>query len=224
MLKTDTKIVTKRELNYILDSNGRPRRFTPWLGDSLSFMYDSIMQRSIFPKKFGGDIARHHEILREQMADIRGKRVVELATGSGSAFYFLNNDNHYVGTDISSGLLRRAARKFRAAGFSEASFYVASADDLPFDDGVFDVAICMLSLNFFPDIVKAVREIHRILGSDSAMLSTVPVPERNRLHSTIRGTLYSEEELRGIFQEGGFKFESLPAENGALLYFRAHKI
>jgi len=47
------------------------------------------------------------------------------------------------------------------------------------------------------------------------------VPERNSLQSTIRGTLYSEDELGKICQEHGFEFESMPAKNGTLLYFRA---
>ena len=31
----------------------------------------------------------------------------------------------------------------------DAKFYVASADDLPFDINIFDICLCILSLNFF---------------------------------------------------------------------------
>ena len=164
---------------------------------------------------------RHYEILSQELNGIHGKRILELATGSGSAVNFLPNDNQYTGTDISPGLLRRAVKTFRAAGFKEAEFYVASADDLPFDNDMFSICLCILSLNFFNDVEKAVQEIKRVLIPDALFICSVPVPERNRLQSTIRGTLYSEEELERICQEQGFGLESFPGENGALLYFRA---
>ena len=57
--------------------------------------------------------------------------MLELATGSGNAVNFLPNDNKYTGADISPGLLRKAVKRFRAAGFKDDEFYVTSADDLP---------------------------------------------------------------------------------------------
>ncbi|MCD6346197.1 MAG: methyltransferase domain-containing protein [Bacteroidales bacterium] len=179
------------------------------------------MKNSIFPKKFGGDISKHHEILSQEMKSVHGRRVLELATGSGSAVNLLPNDNQYTGTDISPGLLRKAIKHFDNVGFKNAEFYVTGADELPFDDNLFDIVLCILSLNFFDDIKKVFKEINRVVAEDAIFICSVPVPERNRLKSTIRGTLYSEEELEKICQENGFRFESIPAENGALLYFRA---
>jgi len=51
-------------------------------------------------------------------------------------------------------------------------------------------------------------------------IGCVPVPERNGLKSTIRGTLYSEVELERMCQRIGLRFIKLPYENGALLYFK----
>ena len=73
----------------------------------------------------------------------------------------------------------------------------------------------------FNDIKTVLQEIKRVLEPGGIFVCCVPVPERNRLQSTIRGTLYSEEELAGICKEHGFGFESIPHENGALLYFKA---
>jgi SAM-dependent methyltransferase len=221
MLKSGIRVIKKKALCYIAESENSIKRFKPWLGDSFSFLYDFIMKSSIFPKKFGGDMSKHYEVLSQELMDIHGKRVLELATGSGSAVNFLPNDNQYTGTDISPGLLRKAVKSFRVAGFKEAEFYVTSADALPFDDNFFEVCLCILSLNFFNDVKKVFREIKRVLVTDAVFICSVPVPERNRLKSTIRGTLYSEEELERICQENGFSFESIPFENGALLYFRA---
>ena len=104
--------------------------------------------------------------LRDRTGDIQARYwrvpsgvVEELATGSGSAVNFLPNDNRYIGTDISPGLLSKAAKNFRTAGFKNAEFYVAQSEDLPFGNNLFDVVLCILSLNFFKDINRVLQEI-----------------------------------------------------------------
>jgi SAM-dependent methyltransferase len=221
MLKSGIRVIKKKNLCYIAENDKSIKQFKPWLGDAFSFLYDFIMKNSIFPKKFGGDMSKHYEILSQELKSVHGKCVLELATGSGSAVNFLPNDNQYTGTDISPGLLRKAVKRFRSAGFKNAEFYVASSDDLPFDDNLFDIALCILSLNFFNDVKKTFQEIKRVTTHDAVFICSVPVPERNKLQSTIRGTLYSEGDLGRICKEHGFRYKSIPYENGALLYFRA---
>ena len=221
MLKNGIKVINKKGLHYIAEDGGRLLTFKPWLGDAFSFLYDFIMKSSIFPKKFGGDINRHYEILSEEMKGVHKKRVLELATGSGSAINFLPNDNLYTGSDISPGLLRKAVKNFRKAGFKNAEFYVCSADDLPFNDNLFDVVLCILSLNFFNDVNKIFQEVQRVAAPAAIFICSVPVPERKKVQSTIRGTLYSEEELERMCTDNGTVYEAVPSENGALLYFKA---
>ena len=69
MLKTGTKVVNRKGLNHVIGTDGTPLRFKPWLGDSVSFLYDFIMKSSIFPKKFAADVTRHHEILSQELKD-----------------------------------------------------------------------------------------------------------------------------------------------------------
>lgn len=221
MLKTGIRVIEKQDLYYIAESKNAVRPFKPWIRDSFSFLYDFIMKGSIFPKKFGADMSRHYEILAQRLRGIHGKRVLELATGTGSAINFLDKDNQYTGTDISPGLLRKAVKNFKTAGFKDAKFYVSSADNLPFDVNIFNICLCILSLNFFDNVRNVFQEIRRVLVAGGVFICTVPVPERNSLQSTIRGTLYSEDELRKICQENGFEFESMPDQNGTLLYFTA---
>ena len=222
-LKPDVQVIKKRGLHYTVASGNRLIRFKPWLGDSFSFLYDSIMSNSVLPKKLGADVQKHYQILAQALAGTHGKQVLELATGSGSAVRFLNPDNRYTGTDISPNLLRQAVKRFTEAGFPEPEFYVASADDLPFENGMFDLCLCILSLNFFGNAETVFREVSRVLVPGGVLVCSVPVPERNRRQSRIRGNLYSEAQLETISQTHGLKFEPISCENGALLYFRAIK-
>jgi len=223
MLRNGINVISKKGLHYIVEDGGRLLKFKPWLGDAFSFLYDFIMKSSIFPKKFGGDMNQHYEILSNELKGAHQKRVLELATGSGSAVNFLPNDNQYTGTDISPCLLKQAENRFRKAGFPAPEFYVVSADDLPFENGAFDLCLCILSLNFVGNVERVFEEVRRVLVAEGVFVCTVPVPERNKLESTIRGTLYSEAELERACQDNGLSYETIPSENGALLYFRAIK-
>lgn len=216
--------IKKKNINYVLDTKGHLKKYKPWLGDIFSFLYDRIMEKSIFPGKFNADIDKHIEILKNESRDIHHARILEIATGSGNAALFLNKDNNYTGVDISPGLLRRAYASFNESGFEMVELYVSAADDLPFPDYHFDFAFCHLSLNFFDDIELFIRELKRVLKHGATFFCSVPVPERKPAKSTIHGTLYTEKELKTFFETGGFNFESNSHVNGALLYFTASQL
>ena len=222
-LKPDVRIVKKGPLFFQLDKNGRPIRYQPWLGDALSFLYDFFIARSVFPKKFNASLEHHKAILTEACQAFHGKQILELGTGTGSAAGFLPRDNAYIGSDISTGLLKKAAKRFHQAGFQNPEFYVASGDDLPFADESFDLCLCILSLNFIGKHHQVFTGVQAILRCGGTFLCCIPVPERNLQGSTISGRLLSEVRLQKLCQETGFTFEPMEAKNGSLLYFKAIK-
>lgn len=223
-LKDSIKIKQKDKIYYLLDENRKIRKYKPWLGDMFSFLYDRIMSKSIFPKKFNGSIQKHFEILKSELRNIHNKNILEIATGSGNAIKFLNNDNLYTGTDISSGLLRIAVKKFNQNKFQDAEFYVTDANNMPFNNDFFDLALCNLSLNFFDGISNFIKELNRVLKPGGIFFCSVPISEKKKPNVEIRGTLYSEDELKQVFEKNNFRFEKIPQENGALLYFKAQLI
>jgi SAM-dependent methyltransferase len=222
-LKPGIQVMQKGPLHYQLDDEGRPNRYQPWLGDAFAFLYDYFMTRSVFPKKFNASLEHHTAILADACQAFHGKRILELGTGAGSAAGFLPPDNTYVGSDVSTGLLKQAVKRFNQAGFQNPEFYIASGDDLPFAGETFDLCLCILSLNFIGNHRQVFKEAHRLLTDQGEFLCCVPVPERNHQESTIRGRLLSEVRLQKICQETAFSLEPLKRENGALTYFRAVK-
>jgi SAM-dependent methyltransferase len=222
-LKQDIQVIKRKGLYYIKGRDNRIIKYTPWLGDIFSFAYDAIMQNSVIPRKLGVDIEKHTTILAEELSGTHGRQVLELATGTGSAVQFLPGDNHYTGTDISPGLLKRAVERFTMVGFPEPEFYVVPAEDLPFAGAAFDLCLCILALNFFSSARQVLQEVWRILVPGGLFICSVPVPERNKLQSIIRGSLHTEAELEQMCKNCGFSFEPLPVHNGTLLYFKATK-
>jgi ubiquinone/menaquinone biosynthesis C-methylase UbiE len=222
-LKPGTRLVKKRGLLYPADANGRAITQKRWLGDLFAFLYDRIMEKSIFPKKFSSDLEAHHQIMTAALSSLNGQTVLELGTGSGVAVRWLDPAVEYSGVDVSPGLLKRAARAFRSAGFESVRLYVCDVEDLPFEDEWFDGCLCVLTLNFFPDLDAVVRQVSRVLKADGWFVGCVPVPERNEENRPIQGTLRSAGELEETFVSHGFDFRELPETNGALYYFTARK-
>jgi ubiquinone/menaquinone biosynthesis C-methylase UbiE len=217
----DFVYIKKKNIHYVLDGQGHIKKYKPWLGDIFSFLYDRIMERSVIPVKLNANVKKHLEILEKESGGIHHANILEIATGSGNAAKFLNRENHYTGIDISPGLLRKAYSRFKESGFEQFDLFIASASDLPFSDHQFDYALCHLSLNFFDDIEPFSEELRRVLKKGATFFCSVPVPERKPAKSKIHGTLYTAEELKAIFQDKGFEFESKSYENGAIFYFSA---
>ena len=198
-IKESIKVIKKNDIFFLLDQNGRVRKFKPWLGDMFSFLYDRIMVKSVFPKKFKGSIERHFEILKAEYQKITGSNVLEIATGSGFTASLLNPDNFYAGIDISRGLLLRAVKRFKQNNFRDTHFFVADANDIPFINDFFDVVICDLSLNFLGEIEVFIQELKRVMKKEAVFYCSVPLPERKNPKVQIHGSLYSENELKTFF-------------------------
>jgi ubiquinone/menaquinone biosynthesis C-methylase UbiE len=215
-----SSITTRHGIIYQRDEHGKPITYKRWLGDFFAAWYDGIMQRSIFPKKFQADYHQHFAILRDACAEMHNLTILELACGSGNAVEFLPNDNQYIGTDISPGLLKIAIKKLTRAGFKKPQFHICNVANLPFAEAQFDVVMCHLSLNFFPSPPTVLAEIKRLLKPDGTVLISVPLLDAKQPDVTIRGTLYTQQQLQQLCNQAGLQVRQIDATNGCLGYFR----
>jgi SAM-dependent methyltransferase len=112
------------------------------------------------------------EMRRELLASAAG-RVLELGAGTG------HNLEHYTDAvtelvltepdpHMARRLRERLAREPGAAG--NPSVVTASAEDLPFDDGSFDVAVATLVLCSVDDQARALAEVRRVLVEGGRLL------------------------------------------------------
>jgi ubiquinone/menaquinone biosynthesis C-methylase UbiE len=96
-----------------------------------------------------------------------GDRVLDLACGTGVVARTVASRVQSAGVvaalDLNAGMLR-IARSLAAAGDHAIDWYQGSALALPFDGGAFQVVLCQLGLQFFPDRLRAVQEIRRVLA------------------------------------------------------------
>ena len=97
----------------------------------------------------------------------------------------------------------------------------AEADELPFGDREFTAVSSIVAFFFFPDPLRALREMHRVLAPYGRLAVYTTAPEAKGTMAApyplaTRGHFYSDEELQRLPLEAGFTTArvSRPDEDG----------
>lgn len=102
------------------------------------------------------------------LAQLRPRdRVLDVGTGTGLVALGaapLAGEGKIIGIDHSQGMLEQAAAKARQAGVGDVvSFRKMDAEQLEFCDGSFDVILSLFALLHFPEPLRALQQMHRVL-------------------------------------------------------------
>lgn len=151
-----------------------------------------------------------------------GLRWLDVGCGTGAiteAIADLAQPSRIVGVDTSPAYLEVARNNLG----DRAEFFAAGGDDLPFDDGEFDVVASALALNFMPDPLSALTEWRRVVRSNGPVYAYVwdyaermgflrafwdaaisLDPASRQLDQAERFTICRPEALHSAFEEAGF--------------------
>src|SRR5438105_2319807 len=119
-----------------------------------------------------------------------GQKVLDIGGGSGEPSLTISGIVGPTGsvmyTDPVAGMVETAQAEAGSRGLTNIHFRQCSADNLPFADGTFDVAVSRLSAMFFADPVTGVREALRVIVEDGSVSFVVWGPrETNPFFSTV---------------------------------------
>jgi ubiquinone/menaquinone biosynthesis C-methylase UbiE len=99
-----------------------------------------------------------------------GQRVLDIGGGTGEPALTIASivglTGSVVYTDPVAGMVETTQAEAARRGLTNIHFTQCSADELPFADLLFDVAVGRLSAMFFVDPVKAVREALRVIAEN----------------------------------------------------------
>jgi ubiquinone/menaquinone biosynthesis C-methylase UbiE len=134
---------------------------------SYSAYADPKMASGFDAKRFGGPIGNillqdQERVLAEFLGDVSGKRVLDMATGTGRAALALARRGAIVtGVDASREMLSVARTRAADAGLT-IEFAEGDAHALVFADRSFDAVVCLRMLMHVPDWRKALGELCRV--------------------------------------------------------------
>lgn len=160
-----------------------------------------------------------------EAADLRpGERVLDVACGTGIvarlAAERVGPGGAVEGLDPNPGMLG-VARAVAPDGASVA-WHEAPAEQMPLDDGSFDVVLCGMGLQFFSDRTAGLREMRRVLAPDGRLAANLPGPAPPPLEAMADAlaahvspdsagfvhavfSLHDADEIRSLAEEAGFE-------------------
>jgi len=131
-----------------------------------------LQARIAFHERFGGDVPDLHRRAWDRIDAPDDARVLEIGVGTGK-HWRVNRDRvpprwRATLTDRSPGMLDEARRAL-ADTLPNASFEVADAMSLPFEDGAFDLAFAHHMLYHTDNPIAAAVELRRVLRPRGAL-------------------------------------------------------
>ena len=119
-----------------------------------------------------------------------GHKVLDIGGGSGEPSLTISGIVGATGsvmyTDPAAGMVESAQAEAGRRGLTNIQFRQCSANDLPFPDKTFDLAVGRLSAMFFVDPVRGIREALRVVRNDGCVSFAVWGPEEaNPFFSTL---------------------------------------
>jgi ubiquinone/menaquinone biosynthesis C-methylase UbiE len=144
------------------------------------------------------------------------KSILDVGCGTGAILSIVINvykDVQACGIDFSEKMLEKAAELLG----QKVQLIVGDSDNLPWEDDLFDLVICNSSFHHFPEPLKVLKEIRRVLKLNGRIIIAEPwwsSPKRFLINLFLISPfnyggdvrIYSEKEIRKLLTECGFKF------------------
>lgn len=139
--------------------------------------------------------------------------MLDIGCGGGvnvERFLKMTNDKVY-GLDYSEVACKKSAKLNRKAiDENKCEIIQGSVSDMPFKDNYFDVASAFETVYFWPDFIKDLKEIKRVLKDNGILFianEAQPIKDDERqkkFKELLNANIYSKEELFESLQKAGF--------------------
>src|SRR5262245_21621262 len=170
-----------------------------------------------------------------------GARVLDVACGTGVVARLVatrvGQKGRVAGVDLNTGMLATARMLPQSLSGVSVEWREGNATALPFPEATFDAVLCQQGLQFFPDKLAALRDMHRVLVPTGQLVLSVwrgiahcpwqrSVADALERHVSseaakgIRGAfaLPDKEEIRALITAAGFRTVRIRIESQVIRY------
>ena len=147
-----------------------------------------------------------YDVLVEEIEKSESGKILDVGCGNGNLFTLLpENKYELYGVDFSQNMIIEAKSKCKNATFS-----VADAEMLPFDDDSFDIVVCNASFHHYIHPDRVLEEMHRVLKDGGKLLigdPYIPTGIRGVMNVMLRFShsgdyhIYGFEEMENLLME-----------------------
>nr|WP_246378247.1 class I SAM-dependent methyltransferase [Nocardioides ginsengisegetis] len=160
-----------------------------------------------------------------------GARILDVPCGGGVALRGLQRDQgvEYVAADIAQTMLDRTMHAAGERGVADqVRPRLADVEELPFDDGSFDLVVSFTGLHCFPDPARAMVEMVRVLRPGGVITGSALLNDTGARYQPLRmagraagllGPGCTGDDVTRWMSAGGVGEVSLEI-SGAIGYFR----
>lgn len=148
--------------------------------------------------------------IKQRLQHVECRMVLELACGTGRVtnhlVEILHKEGKLIATDLNNDMIEVAKTKVKD---SRVEWQVVDAQELPFDNEIFDHVICQFGVMFFPDKSKAFEEAYRVLSKQGKFIfNTWASVNDNRRAGLVREVMQEiiKDEVPDFFSKGPYSF------------------
>lgn len=165
----------------------------------------------------------------ERVKVLKPKRVLDLGCGNGNVIQLLKSriPSQYYGLDISEKMIEETKKRFG----NEVKLCVGDAENLPFEDQMFDLIICNASFHHYPRAERAVAEMKRVLKPDGTVILGDPTLPGKIFTSILNllmkysnsgeAKIWHKKEITALFRGYGFQVKDWKKINYKTFMFSA---
>jgi SAM-dependent methyltransferase len=182
---------------------------------------------------FGTDVDRMYDAMDVVAEAPDGSAILDVPCGGGIAVRRLRPDQRvrYAAMDISAIMLEHAREQVRAEHREIVEIVEGSIEQIPFDDGTFDLCVCFNGLHCVPDPAAAVREMARCLRPGGRLVGDFVtrglVGRADAFMALMRaagtfGPGGTADDARRWFADAGLEIDTLEC-SGAITHFNVRR-
>lgn len=170
------------------------------------------MQAQNYDKTFYGKHARsNYKHILNEINQVKKGNILDVGCGTGEILNILSKSNYNLyGIDISENMLKKAKTKLK----NSAKLTVGDSEHLPYEDNKFDIIICNDSFHHYPNPLKALNEMKRVLKKGGKIIigdCYQPIIFRQIMNMFIKFSkegdvkIYSRKEFTKMLKKFNFK-------------------